>query len=101
MLNVEELVKTKLNSVSERRLKDLVHLVELWESGAITDDILRKVAFDQQWFEGDKVERFHKNFGEIVTACANSGLRRYAMRGQEIVAQFDDLMARVQAPRNS
>jgi hypothetical protein len=92
VLNVEELIKTKLNSVGEQRLKDLIHLVELWESGAITDDILRKVAFDPQWLEEDKIGRFHKNFREIVTTCANSGLRRYAMRGREIAEQFKGLI---------
>ena len=96
VLNVEELIKTKLNSVSEQRLKDLIHLVELWESGAITNDILRNVAFDPQWFEDDKVARFHESFGGIVATCKNSGLRRYAMRGTEIAEQFDGLIARVQ-----
>jgi len=88
---------TKLNSVSEQRLKDLIHLVELWESGAITNDILRNVAFDPQWFEDDKVARFHKSFGAIVATCKNSGLRRYAMRGTEIAEQLDGLMARAQS----
>src|SRR5262249_37467424 len=92
VLNVEELLKTKLNSVSEQRLKDLIHLVELWESGAITDDILRNVAFDPQWFEEDRIGRFHMSFREIVTTCANSGLRRYEMRGREIAEQFDGLI---------
>ena len=97
VLNVEELIKTKLNSVSEQRLKDLIHLVELWESGAITDDVLRNVAFDPQWFEDDKVARFHESFGGIVATCKNSGLRRYAMRGTEIAEQFDGLIARAQS----
>jgi len=97
VLDVEELIKTKLNSVSKQRLKDLIHLVELWESGAITDEIVRKVAFDPQWFEEDKIARFHENFREIVTVCTNSGLRRYAMRGKEIGEQFNDLIARAQS----
>ncbi len=97
VLNIEEVVKTKLNSVSQGRLKDLIHLVELWESGAITDEIIQRVAFDPQWFEGDRIRRFHTNFGAIISACSNSGLRRYAMRGKEIAEQLDGLLAKASA----
>lgn len=94
LLCVEELVKTKLNSVNEQRLKDLIHLVELWESEAITDEVVRNVAYDAEWFERDRIARFHKTFKETVAACAKRGLRRYAMRGEVIAEQFDNLMAR-------
>src|SRR5262249_34552361 len=94
VLCVEQLVRTKLNSVSKRRLKDLIHLVELWESGAITDDSVRRVAFDPQWFTGDKVRRFHDNFKAVVEASAKSGLRRYEMRGKAIADHFDSLLQR-------
>jgi hypothetical protein len=86
-------------ALNAQRLKDLIHLVELWESGAIDDKIVEKVASDPQWFENDKITRFHDSFRAIVTACANSGLRRYAMRGKEIADEFDGLMARAQSER--
>jgi hypothetical protein len=98
VLNVEQLIRTKLNSLSRQRLKDLVHLVELWESGAITDEAVRKVAVDPQWLKGGKVRRFHDSFRQVVAASAESGLRRYAMRGQEIADLFDALLQRAVNP---
>jgi hypothetical protein len=98
VMDLVPLLQMKLNYLSEDRLKDLIHLVELWESGAITDDILRQVAFDQRWLVGDRIHQFHERFRHVVERSSQSGLRRYAMRGEEIAHHFYALLARVTEP---
>lgn len=94
VINLEPLVLMKLNSASEQRLKDLIHLVELWESGAITDQVVQQVACDRRWLEGERMYRFHERFQGLMTAASRSGLRRYAMRGEEIEHHFYAVLAR-------
>ena len=93
VLNLEPLVKMKLNYVSKDRLKDLIHLVELWESGAITDEIVRRVALDPRWMNEDHLLEFHRRFRDIADVASRSGLRRYAMCGQAIQQHFDAVLA--------
>jgi hypothetical protein len=93
VLNLEPLLKMKLNYVSRDRLKDLIHIVELWESGAITDEILRRVALDPRWTKEDHLLQFHSRFRDIADAASRSGLRRYTMCGQAIQQHFDSVLA--------
>jgi hypothetical protein len=93
VLNLEPLLMMKLNYVSKDRLKDLIHLVELWESGAITDEIVRRVALDPRWMKEDHLLQFHSRFREIVDAASRSGLRRYTIYGQAIQQHFDRVLA--------
>jgi hypothetical protein len=93
VIDLEQLVLMKLNSVGPKRLKDLIHLVELWESGAITEAVVRQVALDRRWLEGDRMYRFHQRFRGVMAAASSSGLRRYAMRGEAIERHFYEVLA--------
>jgi hypothetical protein len=93
VIDLEQLVLMKLNSASSGRLKDLIHLVELWESGAIADELVRRVALDPRWLEGNRMADFHVRFQKVVAAASGSGLRRYAMRGEAIERHFYEVLA--------
>jgi hypothetical protein len=95
VLNLGPLLAMKLNYVSVDRLKDLVHLVELWESGALTDEVVLRVAFDPRWQQGDRLRQFHGRFRAVARAASGSALRRYAMRGEEIERHFYGVLARI------
>jgi hypothetical protein len=92
IVNLEPLLLMKLCSVSPQRVKDLLHIVELWESNAITDELVERIAFDARWFDGDHLNRFHRKFQETIDTCLQHGMRRYAMAGDQVKRQFDQLI---------
>lgn len=96
VLNIEPLVRMKL-AVKDPRFKDMLHLLELWECGALTIEMVQRIAFHAGWLDDSVRDAFFAKVQTLFNAAANTRHRRFHLRGILFWAQLQRIVAEIEA----